>query len=85
MMPVNASAAFTPNQPSSDAKALSLFLIHSFRPASSLGGHHLLMPHHHPHLVIMPQQVPDGHPDSHEYGSDCNNLLPKQSSDLFSQ
>ena len=38
MMPGNASAAFMPNQPSSDANALSLFLIHSFRPASSLGG-----------------------------------------------
>ena len=38
MMPGNASTALIPNQPSSDAKALSLFLIHSFRPASSLGG-----------------------------------------------
>ena len=27
-----------PNKPSSDANALSLFLIHSFRPFSSLGG-----------------------------------------------
>ena len=35
MIPRNASAAFTPNFQSSDA---SLFLIHSFRPASSLGG-----------------------------------------------
>ena len=34
----NASAAFTPNFPSSDAKALSLFLSHSFTPFSSLGG-----------------------------------------------
>ena len=38
MIPGNASAALIPNQPSSDAKALSLFLIHSFRPFSSLGG-----------------------------------------------
>ena len=38
MIPGNASAALIPNQPNSDAKALSLFLIHSFRPASSLGG-----------------------------------------------
>ena len=38
MMPGNASAALIPNQPNSDAKALSLDLIHSFRPASSLGG-----------------------------------------------
>ena len=37
-MPGNASAALVPNQPNRDAKALSLFLIHSFKPASSLGG-----------------------------------------------
>ena len=38
MIPGNASAAFIPNFPSSDAKALSLFLTHSFKPFSSLGG-----------------------------------------------
>ena len=38
MIPGRASAAFTPNFPSSNAKALSLDLIHSFRPFSSLGG-----------------------------------------------
>ena len=38
MIPGNASAAFTPNLPSSDAKALSLFLHHSFKQFSSLGG-----------------------------------------------
>ena len=38
MIPGNASAALIPNQPNRDAKALSLFLIHSFKPASSLGG-----------------------------------------------
>ena len=38
MMPGNASAAFTPNFPSSDAKALSFDLTHSFKPFSSLGG-----------------------------------------------
>ena len=38
MIPGRASAASIPNQPNSNAKALSLFLIHSFRPASSLGG-----------------------------------------------
>ena len=38
MIPGRASAAFTPNLPSSDANALSLCLSHSFRPASSLGG-----------------------------------------------
>ena len=38
MIPGNASASFIPNFPSSDAKALSLFLSHSFKPLSSLGG-----------------------------------------------
>ena len=38
MIPGRASAALVPNRPNSDAKALSLFLIDSFRPASSLGG-----------------------------------------------
>ena len=38
MTPSNASAALIPNWPKSDDNALSLFLIHSFRPASSLGG-----------------------------------------------
>ena len=46
IIPGNASAALIPNFPSSDAEALTLFLIHSFRPASSLGGGppHLPMP-----------------------------------------
>ena len=38
MIPGRASAALIPNQPNRNAKALSLFLIHSFRPFSSLGG-----------------------------------------------
>ena len=38
MIPGNASAALIPNQPNRDANALSLFLIHSFKPFSSLGG-----------------------------------------------
>ena len=38
MIPGNASAAFIPNQPNRDGKALSLFLIHPFKPFSSLGG-----------------------------------------------
>ena len=38
MIPGRASSAFTPNFPSSDAKALSLFLIHPFKPFSFLGG-----------------------------------------------
>ena len=37
MIPGNASAAFIPNFPSSDAKTLSLFLTYSFEPFSSLG------------------------------------------------
>ena len=37
-IPGRASAAFIPNQPNKDAKALSLFLIHHFKPFSSLGG-----------------------------------------------
>ena len=39
MIPGRASAAFMPNQPDSNAKALSLDLIDSFRLASSLGGY----------------------------------------------
>ena len=38
MMPGNASAALIPYRPNRDAKGLSLFLIHSFKPFSSLGG-----------------------------------------------
>ena len=38
MMPGNASAVLVPNRPNRDAKALSLFLIHSFKLFSSLGG-----------------------------------------------
>ena len=37
IIPGNASASFIPNFSSSDAKALSLFLTHSFKPFSSLG------------------------------------------------
>ena len=38
MIPGRASAALIPNLPNRDAKALSLFLIHSFKTFSSLGG-----------------------------------------------
>ena len=38
MIPGNASAALIPYWPNSDAKALRLFLIHSFQPFSSSGG-----------------------------------------------
>ena len=38
MIPGSASAAFIPNFPSSDAKALSFDLTHSFKPFSLLGG-----------------------------------------------
>ena len=59
MMAGNASAALILNFPSSDASAFSLFLIHSFRLALSLGGGSppdaAAAPHH---LVIMLQQVP---------------------------
>ena len=37
-MPGRASAAFILNRPNREAKALSLFLIHPFKPFSSLGG-----------------------------------------------
>ena len=59
MMPGRASAAFIHNFPSDDAKALSLFLTHSFKSFSSLGGGSLPPPEISPHrLVIMLQQVP---------------------------
>ena len=38
MIPGNASAALIPNRANRDAKTLSLLLINSFRPFSSLGG-----------------------------------------------
>ena len=38
MIPGPASAAFITYRPNRDAKALSLFLIHPFKPFSSLGG-----------------------------------------------
>ena len=38
MIPGRASATFIPNFPGSDASTLSLFLIHPFKPFSSLGG-----------------------------------------------
>ena len=38
MIPGNASAALIPTRPNRDASALSLFLIHPFKPFSSLGG-----------------------------------------------
>ena len=87
MIPDNASAAIIHNRPNRDAKALSLFLIHSFRPFLYLGGG---LP---PDAVAAPP--PPGNnaltstmmaiQDSREYGSNCNSLLSKQSSDLFSQ
>ena len=38
MIPGNTSAALIPNRPNRDASTLSLFLIHPFKPFSSLGG-----------------------------------------------
>ena len=59
MIPSNASAALIPNRPNRDASDLSLFLIHSFKPFSSLGGASPPPPEIAPHrLVIMLQQVP---------------------------
>ena len=56
MIPGRASAASMPNSPSSNAKALSLDLTHSFRPASSLGGGSpLMLQYHHPHQEAMLQ------------------------------
>ena len=58
MIPGNASAALIPNFPRRDANALSLFLIHSFKPLSSLGRGSppdAAAPHH---LATMLQQVP---------------------------
>ena len=59
MIPGRASAAFIPNRPNRDTKALSLFLIHPFKPFSSLGGGSpppdaVAVPH----PAIMLQQVP---------------------------
>ena len=60
MIPGRASAAFIPNRPNRDAKALRLFLIHPFKPFSSLGGGSPLPPDAvaAPPPVIMLQQVP---------------------------
>ena len=85
MIPGNATAAFIPNFPNSDAKALSFDLTHSFKPFSSLGGGSPP-----PDVAAAPPtpgnnayKYPDGHPNSHEYGSNRNSLFSKQSSDLF--
>ena len=59
MIPGRASAAFIPNRPNRDAKALSFDLIHPFKPLSSLGGGSPPPPDAWQHrLVIMFQQVP---------------------------
>ena len=60
IIPGSASAALIPNRPNRDAKALSLFLTHSFKPFSSLGGDSPPLPDAvaAPHLAIMLQQVP---------------------------
>ena len=76
MIPGRASAAFIPNFPSSDAKALSFDLTHSYRSFSSLGGGP-------PDVAAAPP--PPGNNAStstSEYGSNSNSLLSKQSSDL---
>ena len=60
MIPGRASAAFIPNRPNRDAKALRFDLIHFFKPFSSLGGGSPPPdPVAYPHcLVIMLQQWP---------------------------
>ena len=59
MIPGSASAAFIPNFPSRDARTLSLFLIHPFKPFSSLGGGSPPPDAvEAPHPAIMLQQVP---------------------------
>ena len=87
MIPGRASAAFIPNRPNRDAKALSLFLIHPFKPFSSLGGG-----------SSPPPQIAPPPPGNNASTSTlmailiavsmeaiCNSLLSKQSSDLFHQ
>ena len=59
VIPGNASAAIIPNRPNRDASDLSLFLIHPFKPFSSLGSGSPPPPEIAPQrLVIMLQQVP---------------------------
>ena len=86
MIPGRASAALIPNQPSSDVNALSLFLSHSFRPASSLRGSPP------PDVVAPPppgnnasMSTPIAIPIAVSMEANRNSLLSKQSSDLFSQ
>ena len=58
MIPGRVSAAFMPNFPTSDAKALSFDLTYSCKPFPSLGGDSppdVAAPPH--HMVIMLQQV----------------------------
>ena len=58
IIPGRASAALIPNRPNRDAKTLSLFLIHPFKPFSSLGGGSPPPDAAAAPLVIMLQQVP---------------------------
>ena len=60
VIPGRASAAFIPNFPNRDAKALSFDLTHSFKPFSSLGGGSPPPPDAvvAPHPAIMLEQVP---------------------------
>ena len=85
VMPGNASAALIPNRPNRDASTLSLFIIHFFKPFSFLGGGSPPDAEAAPPGNNPSTSTPDGHSDSHEYGSNCNSLLSKQSSDLFRQ
>ena len=85
MIPGNASAAFIPNRSNRDAKALSLFLIHPFKPFLSLGGG---LPPPDAVAALPPgnnasTSTPSGHYNSCEYRSNSNSLLSKQSFNLF--
>ena len=86
MIPGRASAAFTPNRPSSDAKALSLELIHSFRPFSPLeGGGRCCSTSTTANWQQHFNEYTYSHSDSCEYGSNHNSLFSKLRSNLFSQ
>ena len=88
MIPGNASAALIPNRSNSNANALSLDLIHSARPDSSVGGGSpppdaaAAPPPGNNASMSTPMAI---HPNSCEYRSNRNSLFSKQSSDLFGQ
>ena len=79
MMPGNASAAFMPNLPSSDAKVSSLFLRFPacFFCSFFVFGQRFTSCHSPPTTRKQDfNQNTDSHSNSHEYGSNHNALLP---------